>query len=333
LAGDLIPPPSPAGRPESLRTADEESGPWSGFAAAVEEAQTPLAVVEPTPLARHRSRFGFITGALAGTAVAAIVVTILILSGGGPGQPDADGWSVWQPTSEDAFSRAAEIGAHVGRRYRLNDGSQIVAMQSGPIAVAGDVPAEVVIRTATTGGDIVPIDGEGILYTFNGLGENGSISIGEKSVERLALLRYAAIEVALYTFRYTDADHVVVILPPPPPERSGPTGATTAGDGSAAGPVSDVLFFRPGDLEAELAQPLAATIPDATPKPKDLSMVDVKEINARTLPFSFKANFQRPGDGRVYLVLERVAAPSAAGTPTATATAAPTTTATATATP
>jgi hypothetical protein len=316
MAGDLIPPPSPAGRPEAagLRRAGDGDAPlWAagdGGAAREEvaEAAAAPAAAEPTPLARYRSRFGFILGALAGTGVAALVITALVLSGaGGSGSGGGDTWSRWHPTAETFLERAAQIGAHVGPRYRDDDGSQIVAVQAGPIAFRDEVPAEVVIRTKATAGDIVPIKGKGVLYTLNGLGPNGSISIGEKSPERLALLKHAAVETALYSFHYTDADHVAVVLPPAPPSPGvsrGPTG-TTGAAGAVATRPADVLFFRRGDLARELVQPLAASVPDRVLPPRSLTAADVKAITLQTTPLDFVANFQQPADGRVYFVLER----------------------------
>lgn len=317
MAGDLIPPPSPAGRPEAagLRRATDDDAPlWAaGDGGGVrEEAGEPVVAApapEPSPLARYRSRFGFILGALAGTGVAALVVTALVVLGGGGNGSGGDGdtWSRWHPTADAFLERAAQIGAHVGPRYRDDDGSQIVAVQAGPIAFRDEVPAEVVIRTKATAGDIVPIEGKGVLYTLNGLGPNGSISIGEKSPERLALLKQAAVETALYSFHYTEADHVAVVLPPAPPSPGvsrGPTG-TTGAAGAVATRPADVLFFRRADLSRQLVQPLQATVPDRVPPPQTLTAADVKAITLQTTPLDFVANFQQPADGRVYFVLER----------------------------
>jgi hypothetical protein len=342
MAGDLIPPPSPAGKPEAegLRRAPDEREPFSAVIDAPEtafRAEEEVRVVEPvSTLARHRSRFGFITGALAGTGVAALVVTILIVFGGGPssvGTTDDD-WSSWRPEATDTFGAAAQIGSHVAQRYRLNDGSQIVGIDAGPIAFRSEVLAQVVLRTAAVGGDIVPIDGRGLLYTFNGLGENGSIKLDKPSPERLAVLEKAALELALYTFRYvSDVDHLVVILPPLPPDAtasasalpSGATGATGAATGTNSTGSRDpsrVLFFRPGDLRAQLESPLSATIPENPARPAQVTPAEVKAMSALMDPQFFEATFQQTPDGKVFLILERpkpVAAATATPTPTATA--------------
>ena len=87
-------------------------------------------------------------------------------------------------------------------------------MQAGPLEVF-DVPLEVALRTAPQGGDIDFVDGNGLMYTLNGLGPKGSVRGGKPSEERHLLLRREALELALYTFRYVeDVDLVVALLPP-----------------------------------------------------------------------------------------------------------------------
>jgi hypothetical protein len=362
VAGDLIPPPSPAGRPdadagrvpppEELRVEGAPRAPWGREVADRDEELVEARPDEgreerrPRPdIVTHRSRFGFITGALAGTGVAALVVTILIVFGGGGSAGDAAGqWSSWKPTSSDTFGAAAEIAAHVGNRYRLDDGSQMVAVESGPIAFRNEVLAQVRIRTAPVGGNIVAINGNGLLYTFNGLGVDGSIQRGEASAKRLALLKLEALELALYTFRYIDAvDHVVIVLPPPPPgaaasattQPTGPTGPNGAATGATGGvtitstagtPASNVLFFRPGDLRSRLDAPLAASIPTSTPRPGSMTVAMAAGITELTRLHVFNASFQQDF-GNVYLALER---PKAA---TTSVTVAPMPTPAATATP
>lgn len=345
MADDLIPPPSPAGKPDPEATRREDfrvnqPGPGSLLhdprdeprdavppAATSSEDLPPL---EPGRVSLHRSRFGLLTGALAGIAIGAIVITALILFGGGGGggaRGGADGWAEWTPTASDRFSKAAQIAQHVGRKYRLEDDSQMVGVESGPLLLR-DLPVTVVVKTAATGGDIVPIGGEGIEYTLYGLGEGGSIKGGKASPQRLSLLKREALELALFSFRYIEnVDHVVVLLPPPPPDAAGAAAATTG----TSLPETNALLFRPGDVEAEVRAPLAVTVPPQTPNPANFAAKDVDFVNQLTAPNFFLAAFRQTPDTRVLLVLERhpatIAAPSASATATATAT--PTATSTA----
>ena len=151
----------------------------------------------------------------------AIGAAVYVATGSGNGAPD--GWSGWKPTTDDGEKAAKQIATHVGREYRLADGSQIVGVQGGPLeidALGLTVPLSIAMKTAPQGGDIDFIDGKGLLYTLNGLGPKGSVRGGKPSEQRLLLLRREALELALYTFRYiSDVDEVVALLPPAPPDK------------------------------------------------------------------------------------------------------------------
>jgi len=337
VAHDLIPPPSPAGRPDPdahgpLRepagggsggsggsgSSQGRGGLWSGEEEATRtRGAAALAAADPASASRpaldeaaavagarhvaspYRSRFGFVIGALIGIALAVVGGGILLATWHtGPNVPS--GWSAWKPTADDRYAAARQIADHVGPRYRLGDGDQLVAVQAGPLEVA-NFPLSVALRSSPTGGNIQLLDGKGVMYTLNGLGPRGSIARGTPSEERHLLLRREALELALYTFRYrSDVDMVVALLPPPPPDKS--TAATTT-----ANQQTQALFFRPGDLRGELATPLATTIPKRTPRPETLALngPEAQRIDAITRPNLFLASFQLGQDSHAFLVLDR----------------------------
>jgi hypothetical protein len=308
MAKDLIPPRSPAGRPElessesAGRIAD---GLWSGGERAAPTAP-PEAEPDPTsaapalPRSPYRSRFGFVVGALIGVALAVVALgAILAVDASERGAPD--GWSTWRPAGEDELEVAEQIAAHVGVKYRLGDADQLVAVQSSGMELA-DRPLEVALRTAAVGGDIELIDGHGVMYKMNGLGKDGSIPGGTPSQERLLLLKREALELALYTFRYAeDVDMVVALLPPSPPKAG--EQPPTAGQL----PPFPAMLFRPGDLRGELGVPLEATLPAVTPRPEqiDLDKPEAKRIDALTRANFFTASFQQGQDASLFLVLDR----------------------------
>jgi hypothetical protein len=316
MARDLIPPPSPAGRPEpdsSGKRAREQgpAGPERGLWSGGDEPRTPLergagiaavaAPDEPAPavLAPYRPRFGFVLGALIGVALAAGALALaVVLQAADDGVPA--GWSAWRPSTKDDLGAAKQIAEHVGPKYRLGDGDQLVAVQSGGLQIA-DLPLDVAMRTSANGGDIKLIQGNGVMYTLNGLGPRGSIPDGKPSEERHLLLRREALELALYTFRYAKGvDMVVALLPPPPPEK----GATAA---ATAQVPTQALFYRPGDLKGELDVPLQATIAPRTPRPETMSLSgsEGRKINALTRSNLFEASFQQGQDAHAFLVLDR----------------------------
>jgi hypothetical protein len=313
MARDLIPPPSPAGRPSPdgaggghVEPARGEGGLWSGepLRTPLERGEEPGAVAagaEPPPsaLTPYRPRFGFVLGALIGVAIAAVAAAALIaVRASDDGVPA--GWSAWRPSSGDELAAAKQIAEHVGPKYRLGDGDQLVAVQSGDLAIA-NLPLDVAIRTSANGGDIELIEGNGVMYTLNGLGPRGSIADGEASPQRHLLLRREALELALYTFRYVKGVDMVVTLLPPPPPKKGETAAHFAQTPTQA------VFYRPGDLKGELDVPLQSTISAQTPRPETFSLsgLEGRRINALTRSNLFEASFQQGQDAHAFLVLDR----------------------------
>jgi hypothetical protein len=332
MARDLIPPPSPAGRPGSSAEAERErareleeqrqkqkGGLWHH--SPEEEATSHPgadALAEDSDAAREphdrpsradapfRSRFGLLLGGLLGLGIATLAIGAAVYVGTtGNGAPS--GWSGWKPSADDGDKAAQQIATHVGREYRLADGNQIVGVQGGPLeidALGLTVPLEIAMKTAPQGGDIDFIKGNGLLYTLNGLGPKGSVRGGKPSEERHLLLRREALELALYTFRYIkDVDLVVALLPPAPPDKAkkGATAATTAEE-----KPTQALFFRPGDLEPQLEIPLGATIPAQTPRPETIPAPEATRIDALTRGNLFLASFQQGQDQKAYLVLDRL---------------------------
>jgi hypothetical protein len=327
VAGNLIPPPSPAGRPDP-------HAPERELAARGDHPEPP--VLEPglehrddtvKQASRYRSRFGFVLGALVGIALATVAVVALVLANDDDSSGLAGGiaWSDWKPSSTNRLVQAAEIADHVGREYRLNDGSQLVDVEAGPLSI-NDVALTPVVRTAAKGGDIVPIYGTGVLYVLNGLGQNGSIPKEQPSEKRLALVEREAMELAMYTFRYVkDIDHVVAMLPPAPASAS--STATTGSSTSAAAPgngkraatdaadAADVassdakpiptMLFRPGDLRAQLQAPLSLTFPTTTPRPATISDQEATAVTQFTSGNFFTASVVPSQTGQGFLVLDR----------------------------
>jgi hypothetical protein len=330
MAKDLIPPPSPAGQPdpdagrrqgEHLREAPRRGGaddlvlavrPDDGEPAAAERQEAAERVEAP-----HRSRFGLILGALIGLGLAAVVLLVVSLAGRDSSVDEAR-WSNWRPISDDKYIAVSEIADHVAREYRLDDGSQLVDIESGPIEI-NDVPLTVILREQTEKGDVLQVGEDGVWFVFNGLGERGSISRGKASPERLALVKREALELALYTFRYVDGiDHIVTLLPPPPPAAAAKAGAkssSSASDPGTASPATTTdtlageplpaMLFRPEQLGQQLSLPLALTLDPKTPKPKSIKPRDATLITQFTAPSTFNASIEQDQIGSAFLVLER----------------------------
>jgi hypothetical protein len=288
MAGDLIPPPSPAGRPPPDSMADVHA------TAALERATHLVDDPEQPPAAPapYRGRFGFIWGVLAGAAVCALALGgVLAATGGDDAPPLAKNWSSWKPDTSRMLPGAQDIAAHVAREYKLDSGDQLAAISSGAIELGG-APLGVAVRPK--GGDLQVLKGAGVLYLLNGLGTEARTAAGKAGKTNERLMMREALELALYSFRYLDDITMVAIMLPP---RAGTT------DVSADGQQSRTLFFRPGDLLDKLEVPLSRTLASAPPRPKAVTKPEALKIDSLTLRNLFLASIQPLDSNLNYLVL------------------------------
>jgi hypothetical protein len=289
MAGDLIPPPSPAGRPPPDQPSEPQATEHLEQATALSAATEP-ALREPAPF---RGRFGFVFGALAGIAVcAAALAVVLVASPGDHGPELAENWSSWKPSTTNMVDGASDIAAHVGLQYRLDGGEQLVQVRSSALEFQG-TPLGVAVRPK--GGELRFLEGDGLLYVLNGLAPNGALP-GKATAKRGQLLLREALELALYSFRYLDDVTMVAVLLPPAADDA----KTQSANGAAQ---TRAVFFRPGDLLSRLQVPLSETLPDEPPRPGKLTDREGKRIDELTLRNLFLASVQPLKADQSYLVL------------------------------
>jgi hypothetical protein len=281
MAGDLIPPPSPAGRP----AVDPAATP--ARASAEEPPPTPAEPSAPLAGSPFRTQFGFLWGVLAGVAVCALALAGVLAATArdDSGPPLASDWSTWQPSTSRMYDGAAQIAEHVGRQYQFNSGQPLTLVGSGPMAYAGEL---IGIAVQPRGGQVEVLEGDGLMYSLNVLDAD------DKSTElhaRDRLLKREALELALYTFRYLDdVTMVAVVLPP-----------VVGADGKTK--QSRAIFYRPGDLLPQLQTPLGKTLAAATPLPKALSKAEAARVDSLVLRNQFDSSIQQLDGRQRYLVL------------------------------
>jgi hypothetical protein len=287
----------------------------------VSEPARPSTVVEAEPARRiggaqtqsreerarrsaYKSRFALVYTLLA--AVVGIGVGSFIVLMAKPEAAPAPSWSSWQPSgSQDA--RLKQIADHVSHRYKLPSGTDLaIALVSPPQVTspgeagspAMSVPVSAIaIRPDTSRGlaeeneiDIVRA-GSSLFFILCGLGQNCSVSEGDASEARHALLRREALELSLYTFKYVDGiDTVTVFLPPRP-------------DGQAA-PTS--VFLKRGDVKDELKTPLSRTLGPTTPAIGEMSQHELAGVNRITRPRLYSYEYTQAQDGSAILILSPV---------------------------
>jgi hypothetical protein len=232
----------------------------------------------------YQSRFQLLFGVLLGVALAAVVATVFfVTSGKKADDPAAVTWAAWHPSAKDGLQAVTQIADHVGQRYTLPSGNQLVGVRGGPLELAR-LPVTVALQNA---GKVQIFDQQGVMYNFCGLGKNCSIKEGKPSVQRHLVLQRESLELALYTFRYVkNVDQVIVIMPPPPGKKA-----------------SEAMFYRRGDVGASLARPLDATLPGAPPAVNRLTTAEGAFILRLTQGNLFNFAPQTGGDAHIYLVL------------------------------
>jgi len=278
----LVPPPAPDGDGDDVEVLDptDDSGLLPD---RVGQASAPAFAGASTP---HTPRFQFLLGALVALGLAAVAAVVALAIQGKQTGPAEPFWSAWRPTSGNAPGQIAE---HVGQQYHLGGGEQLVVVTGGPLEIAG-LPMDIVLeQPVSQGGSFSKVDGKGVLYRMCGLGPQCSIRAGKPSTERGLLLRREALELALYTFRYTDADNVVVFIPPAPGKKP-----------------SQAVFFRRSDVDSQLKQPLGSTLTRTAPLPSTMvRSPDAQSVYRITTPHQFQFSFsQANGDQSAFLVLK-----------------------------
>ncbi len=220
---------------------------------------SPIAEAPRTPRRRYRGRFLVVYGILGLLLGAAIVGLVVLVSR--PGHHAGAAWSVWKPGKGDVTEVTRQIAQHVGGEYRFaQDDKAIVAVHALPAVVTsssaggGYVPiAEVELHGQATQGGVVSYPaGTTWQYVLCGDGQECSIAAGRPSVQRAAVLRREAAELALYTFKYVpDVDAVVTLMPPKAPV----TAATR----------EFLVYLRRSDVKSALSRPLRQSVPPTPP--------------------------------------------------------------------
>jgi hypothetical protein len=243
--------------------------------------------VAATPRAAKRRRHGalrgrflaayLVLGVIAGAAIAGAFILFTETERESTGD-----WATWHPVGEQA-TYGQQIADHVARRYRNQDGDQIVGVVPGPPEVQGpdaSVKIEAVMITqpnAASEDDVRSLSSDdSYMFQLCGLGNSCTVP-GTATEERHRLLRREALELALYAFKYMDGvKNVIALLPPP----------------ASANQSPNAVFVEKGDFKDELSRPLTDTIG----KPDAESLVEVPEletirVDRLTLPFVFDYQF------------------------------------------
>jgi hypothetical protein len=189
---------------------------------------------------RHRFTIAYLVlGVIAGAVLGAFIVLA-----NRPGPKPAPPWSSWKPTDTSVGATAQAIASHIGGSYRLPDGRQVARIvTAAPSQAAGSVEA-IALADRPNAVTVYPTAGS-ILYTLCGTEQNCRLTENSTLGGGAAVLRREALELALYTLKYSKATDVAVFFPP----------------GQGVSGSSSVLFFPREDFSSELKRPLNVTLP------------------------------------------------------------------------
>ena len=242
-----------------------------------------LAPYTPREVHGHENKFRFSFAILVGVGLAAVAIAVILLAQGKPPPPPA--WSNWKPmASGDAA--LPQIANHIGPRYRLPTGEQLVAVEGGPAEVEG-LPVKIVLLRSPQ--NFALAEGKSAIFSLCGLGKFCSINKGKASHARELLLQREALELSLYTFHYVhDVNQVVVILPPRPGKKP-----------------SHAMFFTRGQAKPHLNQPLRATLSATPPSISSLRRGPAKDFLENTSNQIYYYELAQAPDTSVLLELAR----------------------------
>lgn len=207
-------------------------------------------------------------------------------------QSAANRWSSYKPTGSDVYDKAQNTADHVAPAYKYN-GQPIAVVQAQPLlyqdaAVDGiGITRQPFRKVGSSIKQFEPASAT-ITYVMCGTADKCGLSqVG--SEETVPLLRREALELAMYTFKYSkDVDSVVALLPP-------------------EGQTTGAIYLKRKNLADELSKPLGDTLPQH----KFLSYGGMSEVErARVLQLTgdhlYNSRFVQGPNGRTLLVLRSV---------------------------
>ncbi|MGB2874077.1 MAG: hypothetical protein WBB76_01220 [Gaiellaceae bacterium] len=235
---------------------------------------------------RHRFVIAYVLLAAAvGSAAGAFIVLVER-----PAAKPPAAWSSWKPSRGSSAETAQLIATHVGGSYRLSSGLQLARVVVGVPGLNGNGLQAIALARGLNQVSLYD-PRKSILYILCGDSSNCKIH-GNPTVGRGTALRREALELALYTLKYANADDVVIFFPPGPGEKT----------------IKSAFFFRRDDLSRQLDVPLRTTLPQAQPPlPGQIDRREKRTVNELTGGRRFSFAMQTAQTGGRVLVLQPAA--------------------------
>jgi hypothetical protein len=234
-------------------------------------------------------RFVALYGALVLAAVAAMVSFAVLLFARGYTAPRP--WSAWQPSAAGPAATAQSIARHVGSQYRLTEtGTELLTItpKTPPVVANGKTKLAVSAIAERRGARIHTFAGESsVQYGLCATGPSCTLPAEAPTLGVVRLVRQAALELALHTFKHVPAAQTVVAFLPP----------------VQGAPTNMLFFFERAALEPQLKRPLNETLPSQPPLPSELNGAGRTPIDRLTVPKlrSYQVSELQPGGAALVL--------------------------------
>jgi hypothetical protein len=258
-----------------------------------ETSRSPSASAEPAPFFRPAQRDIVVNQRHFGLAYLALAIGVgvavglgIVLIGRGSHHAASTAANVFTPTLTGELG-AKQIARHVGHKYRLANGRELVAVvgerpniQNAPLFNYLIRPHDARLQSDI---DVLPV-GNGIMYAMCGFGKNCGVS---ETGPTALLLKREALELAFVTFRSDAAvDTVTTLLPP-------------SQQGSLA------VVFQRSQLAQWIRQPLSNVLPERGPlKPGSVSDAEAQRIGLIEDAALYLYDAAQGGDGNAILRLD-----------------------------
>jgi hypothetical protein len=289
-----------------VRSSGEHAAPGPVSAPASEHLRTATRRRRGSP---HSRKFAFATAMLAGIAVAAVAVSILVLMGPSRSASSSAPWSPWKPP-DAGLAGEQEIAAQVAPFYRSSPASQlaVVTVRNIASATSGTTSSTQLAVRNPASGALAAVAGSSAVFSLCGLGPNCTVTPGAPSHARLLLLQREAIELALYTFKYIDSVQNVVVTLPPGRATVTCTGLCSSSHGATTKAVNLSVVFSRGSLARFTSRPLNQTLPELLP-PTVAQMQNAPEaelVNVIASQALFQQQIVQAQDGSTVVILSPV---------------------------
>ncbi|MFN0153451.1 MAG: hypothetical protein ACKVUT_03650 [Gaiella sp.] len=243
----------------------------------------------------YRNRFGTIYLALALVAGAALGAAVVL--GLQPAKDPDRPWSADAPDGSPE-ARLFQIKETIPKRFRDETGSQLVSVDllapSVRVSLSEtqieSIPVDRIIYEDQGDQFTVPV-GASLQFTLCGNGPGCTLP-GEPSRARFELIKREAVELALHTLKYVEAEAVVVLLPP-------------AVDLKTQEPALRALFLRRRHVTEELSQPLEELLSRPVNGSTRVTAADRRALDRIWLPNLYQYAADRaPQDGALVMRLQ-----------------------------